>query len=55
VDYRTGACGARKTMYRWSNSIYKVRLKHPVLKFSFNVLTKPKISHIPRVSNQKYS
>jgi hypothetical protein len=26
--------------------------KHPVLKFSFNVLTKPIISHIPRVSNQ---
>ena len=31
--------------------------KHPVLKFSFNVLTKPKLSHIhvPRVSNQKNS
>jgi hypothetical protein len=27
VDDRTGTCGARKTMYRWSHFIYNVRLK----------------------------
>jgi hypothetical protein len=44
---------------KWGfNSSYVVPsdgTKHPVLKFSFNVITKPIISHIPRVSNQKKS